>query len=139
MMTLYMTPRQRAHLHRHYATDRIARHIGIASDVHVPVDVREEQDAFVILATLPGIEAADLDVEILENVVDIRGEFKSETEEEENYLRRERPLGSFHRRLRFASKLESANAEAALKDGILTLRILKVEEERPQSIKIKAK
>jgi HSP20 family protein len=139
MMNLYMTPRRRARLQRYYAGDRIARNVGIHSDVHVPVDVKEEQDAFVIIATLPGLEADDLNIEIVENVVDINGEFKNGVEEDENYLRNERAYGKFHRRMRFSTKLEAVNAEASLKNGILTLRVPKVEEERPKTIKVKAK
>jgi len=128
---------------RYYPGDRVARHVGmhngVHSDVHVPVDVKEEQDAFVIIATLPGLEADDLNIEILENIVDISGEFEKDAEEDDNYLRSERAAGNFHRRLRFSAKLEAANAEASLKNGILTLRVPKVEEERPKSIKVKTK
>jgi len=139
MMNLYMTPRRRAHLQRYYSGDRVARNVGIHSDVHVPVDVKEEQDAFVIFATLPGLDADDLNIEIIENVVDFSGEFKKDIEEDENYLRSERAAGTFHRRLRFSSKLEAADAEASLKNGILSLRVPKIEEERPKTIKVKTK
>ena len=138
-MTLYVPPRRRARMMRYYPGDRIARNVGINSDVHVPVDVKEEQDAFVIIATLPGLEADDLNIEILENVVDISGEFVKDAEEDDNYLRSERAVGNFHRRMRFSTKLEAANAEASLKNGILTLRVPKVEEERPKTIKVKTK
>lgn len=138
-MTLYMPPRRRSQLRRYYAGDRLARNIGISGEVHVPMDVKDEQDAYVLLATLPGLNADDLNIEIIENVVDITGKFEDGADEEENYLRRERPVGSFHRRLRFSSKLVAGDADASLKDGILTLRIPKVEEERPKSIKVKTK
>ena len=138
-MTLYMPNQRRQQLRRYYAGDRLARNVGINSEVHVPVDVKDEQDAYVIVATLPGLNAEDLNIEILENVVDVTGKFEDVEDENETYLRRERPVGSFHRRLRFATKLVAAEAEAALKDGILTLSIPKVEEERPKSIKVKTK
>jgi len=125
-------------MRRYYAGDRLARNIGINSDVHVPVDVKDEQDAYEIVAALPGLSADDLNIEILENVVDITGSFEDVEDENENYLRRERPVGSFHRRLRFSSKLVAAEADASLKDGILNLLIPKVEEERPKSIKVKS-
>ena len=139
MMTLYMPPRRRAHMRRYIAGDSLARNVGISSDVHVPVDVKDEQDAYVIMATVPGLDVENLNIEILENVVDITGNFEDVTDESETYLRRERPVGSFHRRLRFASKLVVEDADASLKDGILSLRIPRVEEERPKSIKVKTK
>jgi HSP20 family protein len=140
MMTFYMTPRHRARMQRYYTGDRVARNIGISSEVHVPVDVKDEQDAYVIVATLPGLEAEDLNIEILDKVVDNTGEFKDTTDDaSDNFLRRERPVGSFHRRLRFATQLVAADAEATLKNGILNLRLPKVEEERPKAIKVKTK
>jgi HSP20 family protein len=135
MMTMYMTPYRRI-----LSSDRIARNIGnINCDVHIPMDIIEEKDAFVIYATLPGLKAEDVDIEIVDNTVEIRGEFKQEADEEINFLRRERPTGSFQRSLRFGTKLEATKADAQLVDGILTLRVPKVEEALPKTIKVKTK
>ena len=138
-MTLYMTHPRRAQMQRYFNSDRVARNIDVHSDVHIPVDIKEEQDAFVVIATLPGLEAEDLNIEIIENVVNISGEFKTELEENENYLHCERPVGKFHRHLHFSTKLEFTDADATLKNGILTLRVSKIEEERPKTIKVKTK
>jgi len=137
-MTMYMTPYHRQAVRQNATSDRIARNIGhLHSDVHVPVDVTDEKDAFVIYATAPGLDAEDLDIEIVENTVDIRGEFKQGSDEEINFLRRERPTGSFRRYLRFGTKLDAAKAEAKLENGILTLRVPKVKEALPKTIKVK--
>jgi HSP20 family protein len=140
MMTMYMTPYRRR-VSRHIdPSDRIARNIGQTHcDVHIPLDVIDEKDAFVIFATLPGLNAEDLEIEIVNNSVGIRGEFKQEDEDEISYLRRERPVGNFHRILRFGTKLDAAKADAKLDNGILTLRIPKVEEALPKTIKVKTK
>jgi HSP20 family protein len=111
----------------------------VNSDVHIPLDVKDEKDAFVLSAVVPGLNAEDIEIEILKDTVSIRGEFKRETEEDDNYLRRERPSGQFHRSLRFATKLEVDKAEANLENGILSLRIPKVPEAQPMSIKVKTK
>ena len=141
MMNRYLMPhRRRMHLHPALNSDRVARPMGMVhSDVHVPIDVKEEKDAFVVYATIPGLDAADVAIEILENVVDIQGEFAQSEDEDDEYLRRERPVGKFHRRMRFNSKLEAAKGEASLKNGILVLRIPKVEAEQPKTIQIKTK
>jgi HSP20 family protein len=140
MMTMYMTPYRRRLGRRIVPSDRIARNMGqFNSDVHIPLDVTDEKDAFVIYATLPGLDAEDLEIEIVNNTVDIRGEFKQDDEDEITYLRRERPSGSFHRMLRFGTKLEANKADAKLDNGILTLRVPKVEESLPKSIKVKTK
>lgn len=140
MMTMYMTPYRRRVLRSFVPSDRIARNIGnINCDVHVPLDVIEENDAFVVYATLPGLKAEELEIEIVNNNVSIRGEFNQDDENDIKYLRRERPTGSFHRSLRFETKLDSAKAEAKLDNGILTLRVPKVEEALPKTIKVKTK
>ena len=140
MMTMYMTPYHRRVAQNLVSNDRIARNIGhIHSDVHVPLDIAEEKDAYVIYATLPGLLAEDLEIEVVENTVDIRGEFKSLEDEEINFLRQERPTGTFRRFLRFGVKLEASAADAKLVDGILTLRVPKVAEALPKTIKVKTK
>ena len=138
-MTMYMTPYRRHNLRHMAQSDRIARNIGLNSDVHIPLDVKDEKDAFVLYAVVPGLVAEDIEIEIMHDVVSISGEFQHEIDEDEVYLRNERPSGRFHRSLRFTTKLESDKAEAKLENGILRLRIPKVPEAQPKSIKITAK
>jgi HSP20 family protein len=140
MMTMYMTPYHRRVAHGFVPSDRIERNIGqFNSDVHIPLDVTDEKDAFVIYATIPGLNAEDLEIEIVNNSVEIRGEFKQDDEDDVKFLRRERPTGSFSRFLRFGIKLDAGKAEAKLDNGILTLRVPKVEEALPKTIKVKTK
>ncbi|HBY07148.1 MAG TPA: hypothetical protein DEH22_04940 [Chloroflexi bacterium] len=138
-MTMYMTPYRRRYLRQLNQSDRTANEFGIAhSDVHIPLDVLDEKDAFVLHAIIPGLSAEDIEIEILNDTVSIKGEFNYEAEAE-SYLRRERPSGQFYRSLRFASKLEADKAEAKLENGILSLRIPKVPEAQPKSIKVKTR
>ena len=137
---MYMTPYRRRVARHFVSSDRVAHNIGhINCDVHIPLDVTDEKDAFVVYATLPGLIAEDLEIEIVKNSVEISGEFKQDDDEDIKFLRRERPTGSFHRFLRFGTKLDAAKADAKLDNGILTLRIPKVEEELPKTIKVKTK
>ena len=139
-MTMYMTPYRRRLVRQHLAGDRPAHNMANTNcDVHIPLDVTDENEAYVIYATLPGLNAEDLEIEILNDMVEIQGEFKQEDDDEIKFLRRERPTGSFHRSLRFGAKLDAAKAEAKLDNGILTLRVPKVEEALPKSIKVKTK
>ena len=139
-MTIYMTPYRRRYLRTLAHNDRIARNIGLEnSDVHIPLDVKDLKDAFELTAIIPGLNAQDIEIEILNDVVSISGEFKRETDEEETYLRRERPSGKFNRSLHFASKLDAGKAEANLENGILSLRVPKVPEAQPKNIKVKTK
>jgi HSP20 family protein len=137
---MYMTPYRRRYLRNLAQNDRIARNFGSGhSDVHIPLDVKDEKDSFVMYAIVPGLNAEDIEIEILNDTVSITGEFERESEQEENYLRRERPSGHFHRSLRFATKLDATKADANLENGILTLRIPKVPEAQPKNIKVRTK
>lgn len=103
----------------------------------VPVDVKETDEAYFLSALLPGVQADDLDIEILKDQITLRGEFKHAEEDENTYLLRERPVGKFERTLRFADPLNADGSEANLKDGVLTLTLPKAEEARPKNIKVK--
>ena len=138
-MTMNMTPYRRHYLRNLANSDRVAKNFDLNSEVHVPLDVKDVKDAFELSAIIPGLSADDIEIEILNDTVSISGEFKLESQEDESYLRRERPSGKFHRSLRFASKLDVDKAEASLINGILELRIPKVPEDQPKNIKVKTK
>lgn len=100
------------------------------------VDIREQEDAYVLQALVPGLKADDLNIQVLEDVVTIEGEFKAG---ENEYLVRELPHGSFHRSLRLPVALEAEKAQAKISDGVLTLTLPKAESARPKNIKIAVK
>jgi HSP20 family protein len=105
-------------------------------DLVLAVDAREEDDAFVVNALVPGLKSEDLNIQILDDVVTISGEFKAD---EGGYLVRELPHGSFRRTLHLSAPLEADNAEAKIVDGVLTLRLPKAETVRPKVIKVTTK
>jgi HSP20 family protein len=100
------------------------------------INVREENDAYVLSALVPGIKSEDLNIQVLEDVVRIEGEYRAE---ENQYLVRELPSGSFNRTLRLPVPLDAENVEADITDGILTLRLPKAESARPKQIKIQSR
>ena len=100
------------------------------------VNIRDEDDAFVLTAFVPGLKADDLNIQVLEDVLRIEGEFPVD---ENEYLLQELPNGSFRRELRLPSPVESEKVEAKIADGILTLRLPKAESAKPKKIKIASK
>jgi len=90
----------------------------------------------VISALLPGITADDLNVQVQNDVLTIQGEMKLSREDNENYLRQERPSGKFFRSFELPDAVDANKVEASLTNGVLTLRLPKAEEARPRSIKI---
>jgi HSP20 family protein len=105
-------------------------------DFSLSVDVHEENDAYILNALVPGLKADDLNIQVLEDVVTITGEFKAD---ESEYLMRELPHGSFRRTLRLPATLDAGKAEASITDGVLTLHLAKAESARPKTIKIAVK
>ncbi len=138
-MTLYVTPARRAH--RRHMLDEIMRDWdeNYTSELTFPIDVMADNDAFTIKALLPGVSADDLDIQIVNEILTLSGELKTEREEGDNYLLAEIPGGKFHRVITLPVPLNAANVEASLENGVLTLVIPKAEEAKPRTIKVNAK
>jgi len=106
----------------------------------LPLDVVADGDEYVIRAAVPGLKAEDLHLEVLGDTVTIRGEVNAEEKHENgNWLLRERRYGKFARTLNLPTEVDGTKAEAALENGVLTLRLPKAEAARPKNIKVKAK
>lgn len=106
------------------------------SQVFFPVDVREKDDDFIITAMLPGLKPEDVDIQIVNETVSLKGEFKNELDEGANYILQERPAGKFFRSIAMSDMMDATKAEAHMENGILTLRIPKAEEAKPKTIKV---
>ncbi|HEX2981674.1 MAG TPA: Hsp20/alpha crystallin family protein [Anaerolineaceae bacterium] len=136
-MTLYITPVGRFARRRmeNLAPETLYSN-RLDTDVVFPVDVKLEQDAFEIVALLPGVAPEDVEVQVINETVTIQGEMKDERDENARYLVVERPSGRFCRTLTLPVSLDSAHAEAKMENGVLTLRIPKAETARPKTIKV---
>ncbi|HTM10986.1 MAG TPA: Hsp20/alpha crystallin family protein [Verrucomicrobiae bacterium] len=93
------------------------------------VDVYEEKDEVVAKAELPGLEKNDIEVNVIDHQLTIKGEKKQEREiEEKNFYRAERSYGAFFRTIELPAEVESDKAKAAFKNGVLEIHIPKTEE-----------
>jgi HSP20 family protein len=101
------------------------------------INVREEDDAYVLSALVPGLQAQELNIQVLEDVVRITAEYKAE--ENDGYLVHELPNGSFTRTLRLPAPIDADHVEADVTNGVLTLRLPKAESARPKQIKIQSR
>ena len=105
----------------------------------VPLDVVEEDDKIIVRATLPGVEPEDIDVTLENDVLTIKAETKTETEErKENYLVRERRVGKFHRRLRLPDTVDSDKVDTKYENGIVEITFPKTEAKKARRLSIKA-
>ena len=88
------------------------------------VDVYETDKAITVLADLPGVKAADLAVDVRDDVLTLTA--KPQTRE-----------GTFFRQFTLSEAIDQTKIEAALVDGVLRLELPKVEKARPRQISVK--
>lgn len=138
-MTVYINPIRRVPRRRFIEEMMQDWDEDYANKLTFPVDVIADSDSFTIKALLPGIEANDLDIQIVNEIVTISGEIKADREEGASYLLAERPSGRFHRVITLPTPLNPAKVNADLENGVLTLEIPKAEEAKPRTIKVNVK
>ena len=106
-----------------------------------PADVLIDDDGVTVYMDIPGIRAENLEIELENDVLTIRGErpFPYAKEDGRGPVRRiERGFGRFERTLRVPHGLNPDSVQASLADGVLTLRVPKPETLRPRRIQVQA-
>ena len=109
-----------------------------AHDWTPAVDIREEENRYVLEADIPGISREDLDITLEDSVLTIKGE-RSVTSEENNegYRRRERTHGSFVRQFTLPDTVNTEAISAAVVNGVLEIGIPKQAKPEPRKITVK--
>lgn len=101
------------------------------------VDVYDKGDQFVIKAELPGMKKKDIEIDLKDSVLTIKGERSHENEVKEGkYYRKERSYGKFQRSFTLPNHFNPEKIKADFKDGILKIEIAKPEEMKPKQITI---
>jgi HSP20 family protein len=101
------------------------------------VDVREDASRFVILADLPGVDPADIEIQMDKGVLSLKGERKPESRDEGTKPGRlERIHGRFDRRFALPDSADADGITAAGKHGVLEISIPKNPESTPRRIRI---
>lgn len=101
------------------------------------VDVRENAEAFTLVAEVPGISKEDLQISFTDGVLTLRGEKKVEQEfSNENWHQVERAFGRFERHIRLTAPVDATKIKARVQDGVLTVNVPKAEDAKPREIKI---
>ncbi len=100
-------------------------------------ELSETDDAIHLKLEVPGMEAKDLDIQVMADRVAIAGERKSETRsEEKGTTRSEFRYGKFQRVIPLPARIQNDNVSAEYKDGILNLTLPKSEEEKNKVVKV---
>lgn len=110
----------------------------VPSTWKLALDVMETEEAYTVLASIPGINPDNIDITLEDDVLTIKAETMEEEESENvRYHLRERRMGSFSRSLRFPVAVNGDAVEAKYEHGVLTLTIPKAEEVKPKRINVK--
>ena len=102
-----------------------------------PVDIFENEHKVVLTLEVPGLKQEDLNIEVENNTLSIRGERKFEAEQkQENYHRIERRYGSFYRAFTLPQTVNTESVSASYDAGVLRVELEKRAESRPRQIKV---
>jgi HSP20 family protein len=110
----------------------------------IPLDVVQDGDSLVVTASVPGTTKDGIDVSVDDNVLTIKAKSASSTTTDEttdksnSYLLRERRTGSYYRALRLPETVDYENAESTFKDGVLTIKLPKLESKKARKLEISA-
>ncbi|MFP5345144.1 MAG: Hsp20/alpha crystallin family protein [Gammaproteobacteria bacterium] len=102
------------------------------------VDIKEENDRFVIFADVPGVDPKDIEVTMENGVLTLKGERAFENaDERDGYRRVERARGTFYRRFSMPDTADSERISATGKNGVLEIVIPKHERVQPRKIQVR--
>jgi len=121
--------------------EAFTRPLGGMRGLEVPaLDMYQTEDDVVVRAALPGVKAGDVQISVTGDLLTLRGEMKEKTDvQEAAYHIREQRTGTFERSVGLPSAVLADKAKAEFEDGLLTITLPKVPENKPKTISVKAK
>ena len=109
----------------------------VACDWTPAVDIKEQENEFVISADIPGVDPKDIEIHMEDGVLTIKGQRQAETaDNQDGYKRVERSYGSFYRRFSLPDSADAENIKAKSHNGVLELTIPKTEKVKARRIKV---
>ena len=109
----------------------------VTSDWAPAVDIKEEDDRYLLIADIPGVDPKDIDIHMENGILSIKGERNSELKtEHEGFKRIERKHGIFYRRFNMPEGVNPDAIDAKSDNGVLTVSIPKQEAIKPRKITV---
>ncbi|MGZ3794686.1 MAG: Hsp20/alpha crystallin family protein [Bdellovibrio sp.] len=105
-----------------------------AYDFLPPIDLQEDENAFLVTIDLPGMKKNEIKIDCTDNVLTISGERVRDLKGESKYT--ERPYGTFLRTFTLPSQVDVNSIKAVFEDGVLKVSLPKSEESKARTIKI---
>jgi HSP20 family protein len=129
--------RELASLFENFAEPRTGKDELTAGSFVPPVDIYEDEHNLVLKLEVPGVNEENLDIQVENNTLTVKGERTFEKEEkEENFHRIERRYGSFVRTFRLPNAVDGDKIEAHYDKGVLKISLGKKAEAKPRQIKV---
>ena len=125
----------------HLFNDAFTRPLTLRDGWSAPaIDMYQTDNEIVVKASLPGVKADEVQINITGEVLTLKGEMKHEEEKKDKAWHiREQRWGAFERSIALPTDVVSDKAKAEFENGILTITLPKAEEVKPKMINIKAK
>ena len=102
----------------------------------VPVNVFHAGDNIVVYAPMPGLQPEDLDINVTNGVLSIRGEQRGPGQERRDFLRHEWTVGPYQRSIPLPDYVDVSSARASLDNGVLVVTFNRSEQSKPRKIQI---
>ena len=105
----------------------------------IPLDIVQEEDKYIVRASLPGIDPENIEVSVDHGVLTIKGRTEAEADdqrEDGSYMVRERRSGSFSRSLRLPESVDADQAKPNFDNGLLTITLPKVESKKAKHLTV---
>ena len=105
--------------------------------VFVPVaDIYEAEHDLSVILEMPGVDKSNVDIRVEDGVLKVEGRIDPAKYQGLQPLYTEYNIGHYARSFRLSSKIDQSKIAAEMKDGVLTLKLPKVDEAKPRSIQI---
>lgn len=110
---------------------------GMAPTFYLPVDIRENDDRYVVQAPIPGFRPEDVEVAFSDGVLTITATRREQREEREGrYLHREIAFGNYQRRIAMPGDVQAENIRARYDNGVLTIEVPRSSRPQPRRIEV---
>ncbi|MGK9476018.1 Hsp20/alpha crystallin family protein [Melioribacter sp. OK-6-Me] len=98
-----------------------------ADNFNPRIDISEDNESINVVAEIPGVKKENVKITLQDNILTIEGEKKKEEEKKEkNYYRSERVFGSFKRSFTLPADVDTDNVEAKFENGMLSIKMKKL-------------
>ena len=109
----------------------------VPARLFVPVaDIYEASDALTVILEMPGVQKSDVAVNVEDGVLSVEGRIDLSKYEGLQPLYTEYNIGHYARTFRLSSKIDQNKIAAEMENGVLSLKLPKIEEAKPRTIRV---